>query len=404
MIKSKNAFIIFILFYGLLFQITNAQENLVQIRPFGTNPGNLKLMFYDPGNIIEKAPLVVVLHGCTQMAKSCAEQSGWNKLAKLHQFYVLYPEQIIINNPENCFNWYRAADQSRDKGEPASIMQMITHLKKNKNIDSTRIYIIGLSAGGAMSSIMMAVFPEVFDKGGVMAGGPYKATESVVKAGTSMLGLISKSPEDWGDLIRAQNPFYKGKYPELVVFHGGIDPIVSTNNSNQQWVNIHNTDYEADEHYERFRNDEDVECTIYKNNRQQEVVRYYRIRGIGHALPIDTGSCSTQGGKTGLFAINKGFHSTFWAAYFFGLIKTPYQITGETILKPNTSDHSYSVPFHQGSSYYWNMPAGMWITGDKHLNSISASVDYQSGTIEVTEINTLGCMLEPCNLMVEIKE
>ena len=133
-------------------------------------------------------------------------------------------------------------------------------------------------------------------------------------------------------------------------------------------------------------------------------MRYYRIRGIGHALPIDTGSCSTQGGKTGLFAINKGFHSTFWAAYFFGLIKTPYQITGETILKPNTSDHSYSVPFHQGSSYYWNMPAGMWITGDKHLNSISASVDYQSGTIEVTEINTLGCMLEPCNLMVEIKE
>ena len=96
----------------LIFLITlschvHAQDDLVQIRPFGTNPGNLKLMFYDPGNITQKAPLVVVLHGCTQMAKSCAEQSGWNKLAKLHQFYVLYPEQLVLNNVENCFNWYR---------------------------------------------------------------------------------------------------------------------------------------------------------------------------------------------------------------------------------------------------------------------------------------------------------
>ena len=88
-----------------------------------------------------------------------------------------------------------------------------------------------------------------------------------------MVGMISKSPEDWGDLVRAENPNYKGKYPELVVFHGGIDPVVSTNNSNQlikQWTNIHHADYEEDEHYERYRNDEDIECTIYKNNQQEE--------------------------------------------------------------------------------------------------------------------------------------
>ncbi len=409
MIKSKLTlhFLLTVLMSMRLCQSIFAQDDLVQIRPFGTNPGNLKLMFYDPGNITEKAPLVVILHGCTQMAKSCAEQSGWNKLAKLHQFYVLYPEQIIINNPENCFNWYRTADQSRDKGEPASIMQMITHLKKNKNIDSSRIYVIGLSAGGAMSSIMMAAFPEVFDKGGVMAGGPYKSAESVMKAGTSMVGMVSKSPEDWGDLVRKENPNYKGKYPELIVFHGGIDPVVSTNNSNQlikQWTNIHNSDYEEDEHFERFRNDEDIECTIYKNNQQEEIVRYYRIRGIGHALPIDTGSCSTQGGKTGLFAINKGFHSTFWAAEFFGLIKSPYLITGESKVKPKTINLTYSVPFHQGSKYLWNMPAGMWITSGNHTNSITTNVDYHSGYIEVTETDANGCELEPCKLWIEVKE
>lgn len=409
MMRQKHKLSMFVhVFMSMFLSLSMiAQDDLMQIRPFGTNPGNLKLMFYDQGNITEKAPLVVVLHGCTQMAKSCAEQSGWNKLAKLNQFYVLYPEQIILNNAENCFNWYRAADQSRDKGEPASIMQMITHLKKNKNIDSTRIYIIGLSAGGAMSSIMMAVFPEVFDKGGVMAGGPYKSAESVVKAGTSMVGMVSKSPEDWGDLVRAQNPNYKGSYPELIVFHGGMDPVVSTNNSNQlikQWTNIHNIDYEEDEHYENFRNKEGIEATIYKNKQQQEIVRYYRIKGIGHALPLDTGSCSTQGGKTGLFAINKGFHSTFWAAHFFGIIKAPYSITGETSVNHSSQNLNYSVPLHQGSKYFWKMPSGMNITNGKHTNSITIDVDYQSGYIEVTETDANGCEIEPVKLWIEVKE
>ncbi len=405
-ILTHNLYRWIILFSSIsLFSI--AQEDLIQIRPFGSNPGNLKLMFYDPGNITEKSPLVVVLHGCTQMAKSCAEQSGWNKLAKLHQFYVLYPEQIIINNAENCFNWYRSNDQSRDKGEPYSIMEMITYLKKNKNIDSTRIYIVGLSAGGAMSSIMMAVYPEVFDKGGVMAGGPYKSTESIVNAGASMLGVISKSPEDWGDLVRQQNPNYHGSYPELVVFHGGIDPIVSTNNSNQlikQWVNIHHSDYQEDEHYERFRNHEDIELTIYKNNDQKEIVRYYKVRGIGHALPIDTGKCSTQGGKTDIFAVNKGFHSTFWAAQFFGLIKAPYQIDGPNQVNPKTTNLTYTIPFHSGSTYLWKMPSGMWISKGNHSHSITLEVDFQSGLIEVTETDVNGCQLEPCKLWIDVKE
>ncbi len=387
------------IFYG--------QKEIVQIRPFGTNPGNLKLMCYDPGNITEKAPLVVVLHGCTQVASSCAEQTGWNKLAKKHKFYVLYPEQLILNNVENCFNWYRSGDQTKDKGEPASIMQMIEYLKKNKSIDTTRIFIIGLSAGGAMSSIMMAVFPHVFNKGAVMAGGPYKSAESVIKAGSSMLGIVSKSPEDWGNLVREQNPGYQGKYPELLIFHGGADPVVSTNNANQlikQWINIHHTDYEPDEHYEQFRNNEDIELTIYKNAQQQNVVTYYRIKGMGHAVPLDTGSCDTQGGKTGMFAVNRHFHSTYWAADFFGIIKPPYIISGDTLAKPGSTGLTYSVPFNEGSTYTWKTPAGVWITlGDK-TNSITLTTDYESGYLEVTETNKQGCELETCRLWITVKE
>lgn len=383
------------------------QHDLVQIRPFGTNPGNLKLMLYDPGNLTEKAPLVVVLHGCTQTAASCAEQTGWNKLAKQHGFFILYPEQLILNNAENCFNWYRSGDQSKDKGEPASIMQMIDYLKHHKPIDSTRIYVIGLSAGGAMSSILMSVFPQVFDKGGVMAGGPYKSAESVVKAGPAMLGMVSKSPEDWGNLIREQNPGYKGSYPELLVFHGGIDPVVSSNNANQlikQWTDIQHTDYEVDEHYEPFKGHEDVEQSIYKDQSGNRVVTYYRIKGLGHAVPLDTGQCHNQGGKTGLFAVNKNFHSTWWAAHFFGILKTEYSIAGDTLVKAGQEGLTYSVPPHENAYYNWKTPAGMWISSGDKSHAIVLSADHASGYLELTETRQDGCRYEAPALWIHVKE
>ena len=384
-----------------------AQQDLEQIKNFGLNPGNLKMYVYSPNNITEKAPLVVVLHGCTQTAKTCAEQTGWNKLAKKHQFYVLYPEQLLVNNVENCFNWFRPNDQLKDKGEPASIMEMINHLKKTKGIDSTKIYVTGLSAGGAMTTTMLSVFPEVFDKGAVFAGGPYKSAQSSIKGGAAMLGMVSKSPEEWGGLIKGQNPNFKGTYPELMVVHGGADPVVSTNNSNQlikQWVNIHQCDYIEDEHYEHYRNNNDIELTIYKNKQDKAVVTYYRIKGMGHALPIDTGNCDTQGGKTGMFSVDKDFHSTFCVAYFFDIIKAPYQIDGPASVKAQAENLSYSVPYREGSTYKWETPPGVWITKGKTSNSITVSVDSQSGYLQVTETDKNGCMIEPAKLWLDIKE
>lgn len=385
----------------------SAQSDLTHIKEFGSNPGNLKMFVYEPQNQTVALPLVVVLHGCTQTAKSCAEQTGWNKLAMMHNFCVLYPEQSILNNVENCFNWFRPNDQEKDKGEPASIMQMINYLKSQKRIDSTRIYITGLSAGAAMSTIMLSVYPQVFDKGALFAGGPYKAAQSSVKGGAAMLGMVSKSPEDWGELVKKQNPGFSGTYPEIMVVHGGADPVVSTNNSNQlikQWVNLHETDYVEDEHYEHFHNNADVELTIYKNKNDLPVITYYRIKQMGHALPVDTGNCSTQGGKTSLFSVDKNFHSTFWAADFFGIIHAPYNIDGPNRVKPQSENLHYQIPKHEGSSYKWETTAGIWITSGKGTNSINVTVDWQSGSIKVTETNSNGCVLEPAKIFIEIKE
>lgn len=399
----KSNLHLLILSFILCSYVIKSQNELTHITNFGSNPGNLKLMFYDPENINSKSPLVVVLHGCTQTAKSCSEESGWNKLAKLNQFYVLYPEQTISNNPENCFNWYRSNDQSRDIGEPASIKQMISHIKKIKHIDSTKIYIIGLSAGGAMSSIMMAVYPELFDKGGVIAGGPYKSCESILKAIPSMLGMISKSAETLGNLVKQQNPNFKGSYPELVIFHGENDNTVSINNADQlitQWTNIHNFNAYKTEHYSNFKNNKNIELTTYKNNLQQEIVRYYKIHDIGHTLPIDTGKCNTQGGKTGMFAKNIGFHSTFWAAYFFELIKPNYQIKTEI----NSTQIRYSIPKSIGSTYFWDIPNDFNISNNLHNNYIILDKNHQNKIIEVTESDSSNCKLTPCKLLIDIND
>lgn len=401
--KLSLALLLFLCQSFLLF----SQEDLQQFKNFGTNPGNLKMYLYDPGNVSENVPLVVVLHGCTQTAKTCAEQTGWNKLAKKHQFYVLYPEQLLINNVENCFNWFRPNDQLRDKGEPASIMQMINYLKATQKIDSTRIYVTGLSAGGAMTTTMLSVFPDVFDKGAVFAGGPYKSAQSSIKGGAAMLGMVSKSPEEWGSLVMQQNPNFKGTFPKLMIVHGGADPIVSTNNSNQlikQWVNIHQTDYIEDEHYEHYKGNDDIELTIYKNKKNEAVVTYYRIKGMGHALPLDTGNCDTQGGKTGMFSVDKNFHSTFVAANFFGIIKSPYRINGPKSVNPGTEGLSYSIPFTEGSVYKWETPPGVWITNGKNTHSITVSVDSESGYLQVIEVDKNGCILEPSKIWIEIKE
>jgi poly(3-hydroxybutyrate) depolymerase len=101
------------------------KTELTEVTAFGSNPGNLKMYMYAPANVPDNAPLVVVLHGCTQNANEYAERTQWNRLAERFGFIVIYPEQQVVNNVLFCFNWFFPADASRDKGESLSIKQMI---------------------------------------------------------------------------------------------------------------------------------------------------------------------------------------------------------------------------------------------------------------------------------------
>ena len=102
-----------------------AVSRLSTLRAFGSNPGDLAGRLYAPNSMLERAPLVVVLHGCTQTAEAYARGAGWIKAADDHGFAVLLPEQKRANNPNLCFNWFSSRDARRDRGEALSIVQMV---------------------------------------------------------------------------------------------------------------------------------------------------------------------------------------------------------------------------------------------------------------------------------------
>ena len=159
-----------------------AARDLREIFDFGSNPGNLRMFGYRPPTLADNPALVVVLHGCTQTAAGYDLGAGWSTLADRYGFALLLPEQQRSNNPNGCFNWFQPEHSRRNQGEPLSIRQMIEKSIVDHGIDRRRVFITGLSAGGAMTSNMLACYPEVFAGGAIVAGLPYGAATTVQQA------------------------------------------------------------------------------------------------------------------------------------------------------------------------------------------------------------------------------
>ncbi|MBC7861431.1 MAG: PHB depolymerase family esterase, partial [Bacteroidia bacterium] len=313
-LDKKFPFLFFASFFLCLFLFPNGlikEDSLIELKNFGPNPGNLKLFYFDPFEKADtlKHPLVVVLHGCSQGARAAAALTGWNKIAKEQGFYVLYPEQKFFNNPSSCFNWFLKGDIEKGRGECASIMQMISFVKTKNKIDSTKIFVTGLSAGAGMTVVMLSTYPNVFNAGAEFAGGPYKAADDVFTSPKAMLGNVHHTAEEWADLVKKQNPFYVGKYPRLIIYQGEKDPVVNHRNADEmvlQWCKVSGIDTIADTTVNGFQNVKDIDRISYCNSRiingkktGEEIVIYYKVKNLSHQLMIDPGPGKKQGGKDG---------------------------------------------------------------------------------------------------------
>jgi poly(hydroxyalkanoate) depolymerase family esterase len=401
---NSNYFISF--FTALLLTGQVFSQAITPVASFGTNPGALNMYTYVPPGISGSAPLVVAMHGCTENASAYAAQTGWNKLANLHKFYMVYPEQIAANNSSTCFNWFDTTDITRGLGEALSVKQMVDYMTSHYSIDPKRIFVTGLSAGAGMTVVMMATYPDVFSKGAVMAGLPYKASVSSLTAFTAMNGGVSKTPAQWGALVRGQNPGFTNPFPKMAIFHGSSDLTVNSANATElikQWTNLNHADQVIDSSNSAFQGNTNIVQSIYNDSSNNPVVIYYKITGMAHGIAVDTGACPRQGGATGTYAIKEtNFHSTYWAADFFNILIGPYAVTGAIQVFPSASNITYSVPLHAGSGYIWSVPFGAAILSGQGTNAITVKFGTTSGFVQVTETPATGCKLDPAKLYVTV--
>ncbi|MER8446532.1 PHB depolymerase family esterase [Mesorhizobium sp. M1066] len=291
---------------------------LSEITGFGSNPGALRAWFYLPENLIRQAALVVVLHGCTQNAASYDHGSGWTELAAKHDFAVLFPEQQRANNANLCFNWFVPGDISRDSGEALSIRQMIEAVVVTHGIDRKRIFITGLSAGGAMAAVMLANYPELFAGGAIIAGLAYGTASTIPEAFARMRGHGGPSRTDLQRLLRAASP-HNGPWPRLSLWQGSADTTVVPANADAvlaQWQSVHN----LSEKPTRIEKIDGQTRKIWSDSKGRDVVETFTIAGMGHGTPLQTGGGDGLG-KAGPFMLDVGISSTRHIARFWELMK-----------------------------------------------------------------------------------
>lgn len=293
-----------------------AVQRLAELDRFGSNPGALRARLFIPRSLPRGAPLVVVLHGCTQTASGYDHGAGWSRLAEERGFAVLFPEQQRANNPNLCFNWFSPKDTARDAGEALSIRQMVAAVEASHETDPNRVFVTGLSAGGAMTAVMLATYPEVFAGGAVIAGLPFGIARSVPEALERMDGRQIPPDRELAQLVRAATD-YRGRWPLLSVWHGSADPTVSPSNARAlvaQWRILQGaaetpTKTETIEGHLRRR---------WCGADGRPLIEEYVIAGMAHGTPLST-TASGSAEVAGPHMLEAGISSTRRIADFWGI-------------------------------------------------------------------------------------
>jgi poly(hydroxyalkanoate) depolymerase family esterase len=292
--------------------------SLQEVTGFGSNPGALRMFRYVPDQLPAGRPVVVALHGCTQNAAGYGTGSGWLQLADRWGFSVVLPQQQAANNSSSCFNWFAGGDMQRGQGEAASIAQMVDRQLADTGGDPARVYVTGLSAGGAMTAVMMAAYPERFAGGGIVAGLPYGCAQAAGSPYVCMYVGATQTPKQWGDRVRAARPGYTGPWPTLIALQGTADSTVKPVNMTdlmRQWTDVHGADQTAD----ASGTVAGYPHQVFRDGAGRTVVETYSLTGMGHGQPVDPGSGAEQCGTAGAYFLDVNLCAAHRLGHAWGL-------------------------------------------------------------------------------------
>jgi feruloyl esterase len=291
---------------------------VVEIAAFGSNPGGLRMLVYTPARLPADAPLVVVLHGCQQDATSFAANAGWLALARHLRCALVLPEQTAENNRGRCFNWHRPADARRGAGEAKSIRQMVSVATKRFRSDRRRVFVVGLSAGGAMAVALLAAYPAVFAAGAVVAGMPVGTASNSAMA---LLRMYRADPyRSRGALaaaVQAALPTRPTRsWPRLSIWQGGRDRTVNPANAEAlaaQWSALHGFDAPPTSETAPAPG---VLRRVW-GRPARPAVELCPLANIGHGFPVDPRR--VEGEREGPWVVNAGLSAAQHIAAFWGI-------------------------------------------------------------------------------------
>ncbi|WP_283138418.1 extracellular catalytic domain type 1 short-chain-length polyhydroxyalkanoate depolymerase [Rhizohabitans arisaemae] len=258
--------------------------SLVQVTDFGPNPSNLEMHVYVPDTVTAKPAVVMFLHYCTGSGPTLFAGTELASYADRHGFVAIYPSATRTGN---CFDSSSPESLRRGGGsDPVGLASMIDYAKRTYDADPNRIFAVGSSSGSMMVNVLLANYPDVFKAGASFMGVPFGCFASPwgwnVECAT---GQSIKTAQEWGDLVRASYPGYRGPRPRMQIWHGTEDGAVHHNNLQEQvkqWTDVHRlsqTPAYSDQPQPNWNR------TRYGGSKANAKVEAISLQGVAHSLP-----------------------------------------------------------------------------------------------------------------------
>lgn len=233
------------------------------------------MLYVPPHNSAKEQSLVLMLHGCTQDPNDFALGTQMNNLADEFNLIVAYPLQPKTANSSGCWNWFDARHQKHGAGEPAMLAALADNLRSEFGISENRVFVAGLSAGGAMAEILASTYPQKFSAVGVHSGLPYGAATSLGNAFTAMNGSSKIRPHTCAENLA---------HSRRIVFHGSSDATVHPSNGERIVGQARHYPGEIKHvEFNKWINGRDVNGTVFMDEDGKSVVEQWVVSGGGHA-------------------------------------------------------------------------------------------------------------------------